>query len=189
MAFQLSRLASTSSLQKLFSSRFFDNFLPIPAGNHLQYGQRPADFELLDVSRNHPVKLSDYWGRKPVVLAFTRIFTEEHYCPLCFPHIQALNEAYKAFQARGAEVLMITSTDAAQSQQVVADLNLKMPLLCNPDCRVFRAYYTGQALGAPLPAQFVLDRYGRLRFRHLFSFLSSNASIATLLREVERLYE
>jgi peroxiredoxin len=82
---------------------------------------------------------------------------------------------------------MITSTDAAQSQQVVADLNLKMPLLSNPDCRVFRTYHTGQALGAPLPAQFVLDRYGRLRFRHLFSFLSNNARVATLLQEVERL--
>jgi len=164
-----------------------DNFLPIPARDHLQCGQRPANFELLAVNRNHPVKLSDYWGRKPVVLVFTRIFTEKHYCPLCFPHIQALNQSYEAFQALGAEILMITSTDTVQSQQVVADLNLKMPLLSNPDCSVFRTYHTGQALGAPLPAQFVLDRYGRLSFRHLFSFLSNNASVATLLQEVELL--
>lgn len=187
MAFQRTRLASTTNLRDLFTPRFLDNFLPIPARDHLQYGQRPANFELLDVNRNHPVKLSDYWGRKPVILVFTRIFTEKHYCPLCFPHIQALNQNYEAFQALGAEILMITSTDTVQSQQVVADLNLKMPLLSNPDCSVFRTYHTGQALGAPLPAQFVLDRYGRLSFRHLFSFLSNNASVATLLQEVELL--
>jgi peroxiredoxin len=78
---------------------------------------------------------------------------------------------------------MITSTDERQSQVVVKDLKLKIPLLSDPTCRVFRTYQTGQALGAPLPAQFVLDKDGRLRYRHLFSFLDHNASIETLLEQ------
>jgi peroxiredoxin len=63
-------------------------------------------------------------------------------------------------------------------------LGIKIPLLSDPSCRVFRAYDVGQALGAPLPAQFVLDAQGKLRYKHLFSFLSNNASIETLLAAV-----
>ncbi|HEY9823014.1 MAG TPA: alkyl hydroperoxide reductase, partial [Candidatus Sericytochromatia bacterium] len=43
-----------------------------------------------------------------------------------------------------------------------------------------------QALGAPLPAQFVLDAEGKLVFKHLFSFIDHNASVDTLLQYVDR---
>jgi peroxiredoxin len=127
------------------------------------------------------VHLSSLRQQKPVILAFTRIFTEKQYCPFCFPHIKALNEHYQDFRDRNIELLMITSTDERQSQIVVQDLGLQMPLLSDPSCQTFRAYQTGQALGAPLPAQFVLDDQGRLRYKHLFSFLDHNASVETLL--------
>ena len=81
---------------------------------------------------------------------------------------------------------MITSTDERQSQKVVSDLGLKLPLLSDPSCNVFRAYNLGQALGAPLPAQFVLDQQGKLRYKHLFSFLDHNASVEKLLEELRK---
>jgi peroxiredoxin len=62
-----------------------------------------------------------------------------------------------------------------------------MPLLSDPSCGSFQAYETGQALGAPLPAQFLLDRQGKLQFKHLFSFLSSNAEVETLLDAIDKL--
>lgn len=143
---------------------------------------RPPNFELYDVTEERIVRLSSYWEQQqPVILAFTRIFSEKRFCPLCYPHIVALNEQYEKFTEQGAEVLMITSTDRRQSQQIVQDLGLKLPLLCNPSCDVFQGYACGQALGAPLPAQFVLDRGGYLRSQHLFSFLEPNASIERLL--------
>ncbi|EAZ89794.1 redoxin domain-containing protein, partial [Crocosphaera chwakensis] len=95
-----------------------------------------------------------------------------------------LNKYYERFIERGVEILMITSTDAQQSKIVVQDLGLKMPLLSNPDCQVFRRYHTGQALGAPLPAQFVLDKTGKIQYKHLFSFIDHNASIDQLLLKV-----
>ena len=79
---------------------------------------------------------------------------------------------------------MITSTDAKQSEIVVRDLGLKMPLLSNPNCRVFRMYHTGQALGAPLPAQFILDKTGKVQYKHLFSFIDHNASVDQLLLKI-----
>lgn len=175
-------MLTSTDFRGLLSQRFFDNFLPIPATNELAIGTIPPDFELPNVATGQSIKLSDYRGKQPVVLAFTRIFTEKQYCPFCFPHIKALNENYEQFTARGVELLLITSTDLKQSQIVLQDLGLKMPLLSDPACGVFRQYKTGQALGAPLPAQFVIDRSSVLRYRHLFSFLDHNAGVDQLLQ-------
>jgi peroxiredoxin len=179
-------MLTSTDFSGLINQRFFSNFFPIPATNSLALGSVTPGFELPDITNHRTVKLSDYQNDRPVVLAFTRIFTEKQYCPFCFPHIKALNEQYQQFVDRGSEVLMITSTDAQQSQKVVQDLGLKMPLLSDPGCQVFRAYQTGQALGAPLPAQFLLDRQGILRYKHLFSFLDHNAKVETLLAMLDR---
>ena len=174
----------TSNNSNLLNERFFRNFLPIPATNNLVLGKTTPDFILPDITNGRIVKLSNSQGKQPLILAFTRIFTEKQYCPFCYPHIKDLNEKYEQFTSRGVEVLMITSTDERQSQIVVNNLRLKMPLLCDPSCGVFHSYNVGQALGAPLPAQFVLDRQGKLRYKHLFSLLSHNASTETLLEAI-----
>lgn len=172
---------TSNDFSGLFNERFFRNFLPIPATSSLNLGAITPDFRLPDITNGREVKLSEYRDKQPVILAFTRIFTEKQYCPFCFPHIKDVNEKYDRFRDRGIELLMITSTDEKQSQIVVRDLGLRMPLLSDPSCDVFRSYSTGQALGAPLPAQFVLDKQGRLRYKHLFSFLDHNASVEELL--------
>ncbi|BAB76341.1 alkyl hydroperoxide reductase [Nostoc sp. PCC 7120 = FACHB-418] len=174
-------MLTSTDFSGLLNERFFRNFLPIPASNELRLDVGTPDFQLPDITNGTLVKLSNYRGKQPILLAFTRIFTEKQYCPFCFPHIKALNENYEQFTNRGIEVLLVTSTDEKQSQIVVKDLGLKMPLLSDPSCRAFRTYQVGQALGAPLPAQFVLDKDGRLRYKHLFSFFDHNASVEKLL--------
>lgn len=180
-------MLTSTDFRGLFSDRFFKNFFPIPATSNLIKGVFPPYFELPNITNGGSVRLSDFRRQVPVVLAFTRIFTEKQYCPFCFPHIMALNEHYEQFQERDVELLMITSTDYQQSKSVVRDLELKMPLLSDPSCQVFRAYQTGQALGAPLPAQFVLDEDGRLYYKHLFSFLDHNADVEMLLQMVTQI--
>ncbi|MGF1480297.1 MAG: peroxiredoxin family protein [Cyanophyceae cyanobacterium] len=173
-------MATSTNVSGLINQRFLRNFVPIPATSSLAIGKTTPDFELPDMTNKQAVRLANYRG-KPVVIAFTRIFTENQYCPLCYPHIKAMNEHYEQFTERGAEVLMITSTDSRQTQQVVQDLEMNVPLLSDPSCNTFRRYGVGQALGAPLPAQFVLDSQGKLQYRHLFSFLSNNAPVERLL--------
>jgi peroxiredoxin len=177
---------TSGNFEGLLTPRFWRNFFPIPASNTMALGAPVPDFELLEVRSQKPLRLSSLWVKGPVVVDFTRIFTEHQYCPLCYPHIQALNATYELFQQRGVAVVMVTSTDELQSQKVSADLGLKFPLLSNPSCSIFRHFGTGQALGAPLPAQFVFDWGGQLRYKHLFSFLQPNASIDTLLQVVSQ---
>ncbi|NEZ62643.1 alkyl hydroperoxide reductase [Leptolyngbyaceae cyanobacterium CCMR0082] len=174
------KLTSTD-FRGVISQRFFRNFLPLPAFSKFRVGQTLPDFALPMVGQRASIKLSSYRQKSVVVLAFTRIFTEKQYCPFCYPHIMSMVETYKKFDQLGAEVLMITSTDMRQSKIVHRDLGLEMPLLVDSSCSIFRQYGTGQALGAPLPAQFVVDRSGRLTFQHLFSFAHPNASSERLL--------
>ncbi len=173
--------ANTNKFKGLINRRFFQNLLPIPAENELELGSIAPEIQIHDIRNDRQIKLSDYRGIQPVILDFTRIFTEQQYCPFCYPHIQEINERYAEFVDRGVEVLMISSTDAQQSKNVVRDLDLKMPLLSDPSCARFRRYHVGQALGAPLPAQFIVDKDGRIIFKHLFSFFHHNAEIDTLL--------
>lgn len=171
----------------LLHRRFWQNFFPIPATHQFPIGSIAPSFELLNVAIGKQVSWADYLNHHPwVLLAFTRIFSEKHYCPLCYPHIMELNAAHEKLQQQGIEVLLITSTDPSQSQVVWQDLQLKMPLLSDPTCQIFRQYQVGQALGAPLPAQFLIDRTGRIQFRHLFSFIEPNASIDRLLALIKQ---
>lgn len=183
-------MVSSTELKSLLNQRFVNNFLPVPPTNQFQLGTLAPPFELLNVTTGQRAKLANYLSNpahQSVLLAFTRIFSEQHYCPFCYPHLKALNEAYPQFLRRGVEVVMIISTDLQQSRIVQQDLGLTMPLLSDPDCKVFRQYQLGQALGAPLPGQFLLDRQGRIRFKHLFSFIETNASIERLLDAIDRL--
>ncbi|MGV2828638.1 peroxiredoxin family protein [Myxosarcina sp. GI1(2024)] len=171
----------------LLNRRFASNFVPLPPFQVPAIGAIAPDFSLLQVRGGERVRLSDYRGKQPVVLAFTRIFTEKLFCPFCYPHIQDLKVRYRDFSGKGAELLTIASTDPVQSQEVVEALSLPYPFLYDPDCTIFRRYGVGQALGAPLPAQFIVDREGRIVFRHLFSFTDSNAETDTILSELARL--
>jgi peroxiredoxin len=177
---------NTNKFKGLINRRFFQNFLPIPAENELELGSIAPELQIHDIRNDRQVKLSDYRGTQPVVLYFTRIFTDRQYCPFCYPHIMAINDRYQEFVDRGIEILMITSTDAQQSKTVVRDLGLKMPLLSDPSCARFRRYHVGQALGAPLPAQFTINTEGKIVFKHLFSFLHHNAEIDTLLASTDK---
>jgi peroxiredoxin len=177
----LSFKLTSTDFRGVINRRFWANFLPFPATNQFYFDVGTPNFKLHDVTHDRDVELRDYREQTPLILAFTRIFTEKQYCPFCFPHLVELSDRYEEFRALGFEVLLITSTDRAQSQQVARDLGLKMPLLSDPSCHIFRAYGVGQALGAPLPAQFLLDREGKLRYRHLFSFIEPNAPIDRLL--------
>ena len=171
----------------LFNRRFASNFIPLPPFQVPAVGSIAPDFSLPIVGGSDKIQLSDYQGKQPVVLAFTRIFTEKLFCPYCYPHILDLKKRYQEFKDKGAELLMISSTDPVQSQQIVDQLSLPYPFLYDPDCSIFRRYGVGQALGAPLPAQFIVNRACQITFRHLFSFTDGNADTDTILRELDKL--
>jgi peroxiredoxin len=162
-------------------------WLPQPPRLGLPPGQISTDFALWDVTYQRTVRLANWRGKQPVVLLFCRLLAETAYNPQRYASLVAFNQAYDEFRNAGAEVLAIGNQPQRQAQAAVADLSLQLPLLCDPAGASFRAYHTGQALGAPLPAQFVLDAQGRLRYCHLFSLLHPTTPPETLLAALGKL--
>ncbi|MBE9136345.1 redoxin domain-containing protein [Nodosilinea sp. LEGE 07088] len=162
-------------------------WVPRPPRLALDLGQICPDFAHWDVTHQRTVRLANWRGRQPVVLVFCRIFADLVYSPQRYAYLVAINQAYPQFRNAGAEVLLITNTIQRQGQALVHDLGLTLPLLCDVAGSSFRAYFTGQAWGAPLPAQFVLDAQGCLRYSHLYSILHAQAAPEILLERVEAL--
>jgi peroxiredoxin len=175
----------TDKITGLLNRRFINNLLPIPARNDLDWGTLAPEIQSVDVRSDRQIKLSTYRHQQPVLIYFTRMFSETQYCPLCYPHTIELNRRYREFVDRGIEILLITSLDRQQSQIVSRDLNLQMPVISDPSCGRFRRYGTGQALGAPLPAQFGVNLAGRIFFKHFFSVLDYHAEVDALLRSFD----
>ncbi|MEM6449906.1 MAG: redoxin domain-containing protein [Cyanobacteria bacterium P01_D01_bin.105] len=178
------QLASTDALW-LLNPYFFQNFLPKPANCQLAFGKPAPDFLLQSVDEK-TYQLSSFRG-KSVVLIFTRIFTGKQRRSICAPYILALSEIYPQFLSLGAELLIVGSTSLRDSKIIQKELSISAPFLSDSSCSSFRLYGTGKALGAPLPAQFVIDSEGRLRFQHLFSLAHTHATAARLLWAVRNL--
>lgn len=166
---------------------FWRYYLPVPPRLALPLGQIPPDFALWDVTHQRTVRLANWRGKQPVVLILCRILPELAYGSQRYAALAAINQVYPRFRNAGAEVFAIASIVRRQGQAVVDDLGLTLPLLVDDSGVTFSDYCTGQALGAPLPAQFVLDAQGRLRYGHLCSLLHPHAPPETLLAVVEGL--
>ncbi|MGB3199703.1 MAG: peroxiredoxin family protein [Nodosilinea sp.] len=162
-------------------------WLPQPPRLERPLGQIPPDFARWDVTHHQTVRLANWRGKQPVVLVFCRLTAAIAYSPQHHTHLVAMNKAYAQFRNAGAEVLAVSPQPQRPTQAVVDDLGLSLPLLSDPTGDVFRAYRTGQALNAPLPAQFLLDAQGRLRYCHLFSLLHPVAPPEALLAALEQL--
>lgn len=177
----------TMGLSRFPAALSWRNWLPHPPSLALPLGQIPPDFALWDVTHQRTVRLANWRGKQSVVLIFERIWADLAYSPQIYPNLVALNQGYAQFRNAGAEVLVVTRTMRRQGQAVVDDLGLALPFLIDETGTTFRAYHTGQALGAPLAAQFVLDAQGRLRYSHLFSLLHAQATPGHLLAVLEAL--
>lgn len=91
---------TSTNFSGLLNDRFWQNVWPLPPQNQLKRGALVPDGELPAVGLNTPVRLSAVWQEQPLLLVFTRIFTEHQYCPLCYPYLKTLNETMRRFKAK-----------------------------------------------------------------------------------------
>ena len=72
-------MLTSNDFSGLLTERFFRNLFPIPATNDLTIGELAPGFSLPDITNSRTVKFSEYRNKQPVLLAFTRIFTENQF--------------------------------------------------------------------------------------------------------------
>jgi peroxiredoxin len=126
----------------------------------IKVGDTAPDFTLKDQDQKD-VKLSDYRGKKNVVLAFYPL----DWSPVCTGENKCLTDDFPNFQSSNAEVFGI-STDSFFSHKAWADaLGLKHRLLADMHrtvCKAYGLYF--DALNCAKRATVIVDKQGKVAY-------------------------
>lgn len=147
----------------------------------LQQGDKAPGFEL-PASGNQVIKLSDYRGKKNVLLAFYPFA----FSPVCSLQLPGLQQQLSQFQSLNTEVLGI-SVDSKHSSAAFAEhLHLTFPLLSDFNKDVTRAYGVLREGGFAERALFVIDQAGRIAYAHINAIgeLPDNEPVFEVLRQL-----
>lgn len=128
----------------------------------LQVGEGAPDFEL-SASGGHTIKLSDYRGRKNVLLAFYPFA----FSPVCSLQLPGLQENLGKFVRLNTEVLGISVDSKHSSDAFAAHLHLEFPLLSDFDKKVTKAYGVLREGGFAERALFIIDTAGQIAYAHI----------------------
>ena len=130
-----------------------------PPQTHLKVGDTAPDFTLPSTA-GKPVKLSDFQGKKTVVLAFyPAAFTGG-----CTAEMKAYGASIAKFEGSDAQVFGV-STDNTPSQRVFAEQTAAtFPMLSDfRDRSVSKAYGILMPAGIANRATFVIDKAGKIQ--------------------------
>ena len=129
----------------------------------LHTGQHAPDFELSNAT-GAPVKLSDYAGKKCVVL----YFYPKDDTPGCTVEACSFRDAYEVFAEAGAEVIGVSSDSVSSHDAFAKKHRLPMTLLSDPGGKVRDQYGVKSTLGLfPGRVTYVIDKEGVVQ--HAFS--------------------
>ena len=87
------------------------------------------------------------------------------------------------FAARSIRIVAISVDPVAKSQELAKDRGLTFPLLSDPDMTVIREYgVADEGNGIAWPAEFLIDKGGRIRWRATARSVTVRPTSADVLR-------
>lgn len=148
----------------------------------LPVGAIAPDFEL-SASGGRTIKLSEYRGKKNVLLAFYPFA----FSPVCSLQLPGLQENLSRFVSLNTEVLGL-SVDSKHSSAAFAEhLHLEFPLLSDFDKSVTTAYGVLREGGFAERALFIIDKEGRIAYSHVNAIgeVPDNAPVFEVLEKLK----
>lgn len=148
----------------------------------LQAGQKAPDLTLAD-QHGAQRKLSELWGKGPVVLYF---YPKDETAG-CTAQACGFRDAYTTFQDAGAEVVGVSTDDVQSHASFAQHHRLPFVLLADVNGELRKAYGVKKTLGLiPGRTTFVIDQAGTIR--HVFdSQLRPTAHVGEALDIVKQL--
>jgi len=134
---------------------------PLPTSTTLKVGDTAPDF-MLPSTAGKPVKLSDYKGKKNVVLAFfPAAFTGG-----CTKEMQAYQLGGTKFEANDTQVFGVSTDNTPSQKEFAKQLNVTFPILSD-----FAERKVSQDYGVLIPGKgmdnritFVIDKEGKITY-------------------------
>jgi peroxiredoxin len=153
----------------------------------VQPGMQVPDFTLPN-AENKPVSVADFRG-KPLLLLFVR----GDWCPGCHIMLRTYERDRHQFQARGVQLLAVGPDPVGVNREMISRLGLNFELLSDEDLSVTQLFGiknpfvvkgVGMDDGVPLPASFLIDATGIIRYTsrpdRLGEFLDPNTIFGVL---------
>ncbi|HEY3254246.1 MAG TPA: peroxiredoxin family protein [Polyangiaceae bacterium] len=148
-------------------------------------GQRVPDVSALDLDGKR-VSLAELYEAGPILLAFYR----GGWCPYCNMEIHNLTQAYPEYKKRGVTPVALSVEKPEEGVKLTATYVIPFPVLSDSDALVLEAFHLVKKLDQEefvkmksfgidleaasgkahheiaIPALFVIDRTGTVRFAH-----------------------
>ena len=144
------------------------------------------DFSASD-TEDRKIQLSDYKGKKNVMLVFNRGFA----WPYCRKHMAQLRQDYQQFVSRNTEIIAIGPESAKEFKQWWHEHQMPFTGIADPEHVVAKMY--GQQVKVlklgRMPASFLIDKNGNIRHKHFgesMSDIPENQQILSLLDELNK---
>lgn len=151
--------------------------------SEVEVGSVAPDFSL-STSDGKTIRLSDFKGKKHVVLYFMREFM----CLQCQGHVLQLKRLYDQIKAQDTEVLVIGGGNAKGAERVTAMLKVPFPVLVDTDRSVYQQYNLSKVLIAiQRSGTFLIDKQGIMRYIHQVTNPSTSLNKSELLQEIRKL--
>lgn len=147
----------------------------------LRIGAQAPDFTATDLEGRR-VRLSSF-RRRNVVLLLTNTFA----CMYCRAHLAELREAYPRFRQERAEILVIGPDPEPAWHERWPGLQLAAVGVPDPNRRLASLYRQERRMAFWLPAAFIIDRRGRLRYARYSATLRDTSAAEELLAELARI--
>ena len=171
----------------------------------LKVGDRVPDFELPGADGGS-VRLADLLEKGPVVVAFYR----GHWCPYCNVALHALQQALPQFREAGARLVAISPETPDNSMTLIERQKLEYDVLSDAENRVARvfglvfelpesvrpvydrlgislpAFNGDESFELPVPATYVINRDGRIRWSHVDADYTKRAEPAQILAALKQ---
>lgn len=152
------------------------------------------DFRLVDETGT-PYRLSDYRGRKNVILVFYR----GHWCRQCAAQFGKLKDLLDADARRTNQILAVSPDDHGGGRKMVERVASesgappRFPLLADPEFNVINRYevfnpnlFNGHKV--PYPSVFVIDRAGTVRWKYLDAAKQTRPENVDILKALAELH-
>lgn len=150
----------------------------------IKIGEKAPNFKLKDVMTGKVVTLSEFAGKKVVMLEFWTVW-----CDICKREMPNLVRLYSRWKGRGFELLSIVlpSGNVEDIRKIVREHKVNYGVLLDADLSVSTKSY---GLAGPIPLKVVIDSKGVVRYTHVGDYPPGEDElpfvIEDLLKEMEK---
>ncbi len=148
----------------------------------VRIGEPAPDFSAFDIE-GRSIRLSALRRRRNVVLLLTNTFG----CTYCMAHLAQLRALYPRFRQERAEVVVVSPDPEPDWHIHWKGINLPAVGVPDPGRQVATLYRQERRMAFWLPAAFIIDRRGRLRYARYSATLRDLPLAEHLLAELARI--